>query len=576
MNKKIVLSIFVLGLLFVGSYNVSIVVGADQDLAQQYAPILYFVEGEQCFPVDVTYAIESSHLYEVGNPTPLSTSPTETMLGNYTSDFYYLDNQRGTTVVGDNGIESDYQSKMPALGYTVYSRVDTTQNVIQYWFFYAFNGGDLNRHEGDWEMVQVVLDGGQPTEVMFSQHYSGQKATWSQVEKEGDHVKVYVARGSHANYIKPFSGKIGLASDAVGDNGRILKPKSLQSDGYDIIPLESQPWLSFAGRWGWAGASQSAEAEAVLLGEAGPNGPMFREDGIMWQPQNWAAGLQPASDMLFLLDWLVYNFVLLFVLLTIASLFLLVFFVYRRKKKYGLGPRIFSLFYIDGVNQKSIGNILCIIAIVLAILGLFFPWYTVTANVSVPSYPQTGTFNALSVDSFSGIQIRLPNRDGPVPLGALAIPFYIIILIGILFIVLSTIGISESKKLGKKYLLRGIRLLVPFILILVFVIAVASIIPMIIPAGISDTEGVVDAMKVVSAAPFSGQHTIQALDANGGSVQLSWGVGLGAYLLLFAGIILIMAGIIELTAHVTFFEPKSSLSGLKKQEQKTESEEKKP
>jgi hypothetical protein len=576
MNKKIVLSIFVLGLLFVGSYNVSIVVGADQDLAQQYAPILYFVEGEQCFPVDVTYAIESSHLYEVGNPTPLSTSPTETMLGNYTSDFYYLDNQRGTTVVGDNGIESDYQSKMPALGYTVYSRVDTTQNVIQYWFFYAFNGGDLNRHEGDWEMVQVVLDGGQPTEVMFSQHYSGQKATWSQVEKEGDHVKVYVARGSHANYIKPFSGKIGLASDAVGDNGRILKPKSLQSDGYDIIPLESQPWLSFAGRWGWAGASQSAEAEAVLLGEAGPNGPMFREDGIMWQPQNWAAGLQPASDMLFLLDWLVYNFVLLFVLLTIASLFLLVFFVYRRKKKYGLGPRIFSLFYIDGVNQKSIGNILCIIAIVLAIFGLFFPWYTVTANVSVPSYPQTGTFNALSVDSFSGIQIRLPNRDGPVPLGALAIPFYIIILIGILFIVLSTIGISESKKLGKKYLLRGIRLLVPFILILVFVIAVASIIPMIIPAGISDTEGVVDAMKVVSAAPFSGQHTIQALDANGGSVQLSWGVGLGAYLLLFAGIILIMAGIIELTAHVTFFEPKSSLSGLKKQEQKTESEEKKP
>ena len=113
---------------------------------------------------------------------------------------------------------------MATLGYKVYAHVDTTSNIIQYWFFYAFNGGDLNRHEGDWEMIQVVLSGEQPTQVMFSQHYAGQTATWNQVEKEGDHVKVYVARGSHANYIKPYSGKIGLASDTVGDNGKILQP----------------------------------------------------------------------------------------------------------------------------------------------------------------------------------------------------------------------------------------------------------------------------------------------------------------------------------------------------------------
>ena len=79
------------------------------------------------------------------------------LLANYTSDNYYLDNQRGTVTIGDNGIENDYQSKMAALGYKVYAHVDTTSNIIQYWFFYAFNGGDLNRHEGDWEMIQVVL-----------------------------------------------------------------------------------------------------------------------------------------------------------------------------------------------------------------------------------------------------------------------------------------------------------------------------------------------------------------------------------------------------------------------------------
>jgi len=552
MNRKIVLSICFIGILVAGSNFVSIASAADRETAEQYAPILYFVDGEQCYPVDVSYALDNSYLYENGNPSPLSTSPTAALLGNYTTDNSYLDNQRGTVAVGDNGIENDYQSKMAALGYTVYANVDTVNNVIQYWFFYAFNGGDLNRHEGDWEMIQVVLTGGQPLEVMFSQHYAGQKAQWSQVDKDGDHVKVYVARGSHANYIKPYAGKIGLASDTVGDNGKILQPTD-----YTIEVLNTQEWLSFGGRWGWAGVDQSASAEAAILGEAGPNGPKFREGGIMWQPRTWAADLQPANDILFLLEWLVYNFVLLFLLFTVVSLLLLIFFVYRRKKKHGLGPRIFSLFYIDGSNQKSIGNILCIVVILMTVLALFLPWYTVTANVSVPPSEQTGTFNAVSVDGINGVQIRLPDRNGPVPLGTFAVPFYLIIGIGLVFLVLSTIGISQSKKLGKKYILRGVRLLFPFIFILIFILLIASIIPMISPPNIDGNTDMQSAVHAISASPFSGQYTVQTTDLGGGSIQLTWGFGIGAYLLLFAGILLIMAGLMEMTAHEQFFEEKS-------------------
>jgi hypothetical protein len=552
MNKKRVISIVCVSLLLGGTLLVQIGTAADQDLADQYAPILYFVNDEKCYPVNVTYALENSYLFEIGNPTPLSTSPTADLLSSYTSDSYYLDNQRGTVAVGDNGIENDYQSKMAALGYKVYAHVDTSNNIIQYWFFYAFNGGDLNRHEGDWEMIQVALTNGQPTEVMFSQHYAGQKATWSQVEKDGDHVKVYVAKGSHANYIKSYSGKIGLASDTVGDNGKVLRPTE-----YTIDVLDTQPWLAFGGHWGWAGANQSAADEAAILGEAGPNGPMFRETGTMWQPQVWATGLQPANDILFLLEWLVYNFVMLFALVTLLSLLLLIYFIYRRKKKYGLGPRIFSLFYINGSNQKSIGNILCIVVIIMTALALFAPWYTVTANVTVPSYQQTGTFNALSVDGINGIQIRLPNRSGPVPLGTFALPFYLIIGISLVFLVLSTIGISQSKKLGKKYVLRGIRLLIPFILILIFIVAVASIIPAIAPPNIEGNTDMIDAMRAVSAAPFSGQYNLQTTGVEGGSIELQWGFGIGAYLLLFAGIILIMAGLMEITANEQLFEEKS-------------------
>jgi hypothetical protein len=524
------------------------------------------VDGEQCYPVDVSYALDNSYLYESGNPSPLSTTPTAESLSTYTTDNYFLDNQRGTVAVGDNGIENDYQSKMATIGYKVYANVDTVNSVIQYWFFYAFNGGDLNRHEGDWEMVQVVLSGGQPSEVMFSQHYSGQKAQWSQVEKEGEHVKVYVARGSHANYIKPYSGKVGLASDTVAENGRILRPTD-----YTIEVLSTQAWLSFGGRWGWAGVDQSATAEASLLGEAGPNGPKFREGGTMWQPVSWASGLQPANDILFLLDWLVYNFVLLFILFTVVSLLLLLFFAYRRKKKHGLGPRVFSLFYIDGSNQKSIGNILCIVVIIISILALFLPCYTVTAHVSLPASTQTGSFNAVSIDGINGVQIRLPNANGPIPLGTFALPFYLIIAIGLVFLVLSTIGISQSKKLGKKYVLRGVRLLFPFIFILIFILFIASIIPMIAPPNIEGYPGVSSAMNTISASPFNGQTAIPITEVQGGSIQLTWGFGIGAYLLLFAGILLIMAGIIEMTAHEQFFEENSpALINVEKKDSKEE------
>jgi hypothetical protein len=208
----------------------------------------------------------------------------------------------------------------------------------------------------------------------------------------------------------------------------------------------------------------------------------------------------------------------------------------------------------------------------MAVLALFLPWYTVTANVSVPPSEQTGTFNAVSVDGINGVQIRLPNRDGPVPLGTFAVPFYLIIGISLVFLVLSTIGISQSKKLGKKYVLRGVRLLFPFIFILIFILLLASIIPMISPPNLEGNTDVQSAMHAISASPFNGKYTIQTSEVQGGLIQLTWGFGIGAYLLLFAGILLIMAGMMEMTAHEQFFEEKSPalINVEKKNEEKTE------
>jgi hypothetical protein len=100
----------------------------------------------------------------------------------------------------------------PELPSVVYGRVVVrgATTVLQYWYFYY---DDLysydyppdalfwQAHEGDWEMVSVVLRGGQPDSVGYSQHCTGERKQWSDVEhwQGTTHPVVYVASGSHAN-----------------------------------------------------------------------------------------------------------------------------------------------------------------------------------------------------------------------------------------------------------------------------------------------------------------------------------------------------------------------------------------
>ena len=525
---------------------------SDENIAEQYAPILYFEQSETCYPVDVSYHIDNSYLYQFTGDESLliDESPSDLNLSAYVTGDYYLDNMLGTT--DDENIIQDYQNKLSTLGYRVYCHIHQSggTTVVQYWMFYAFNKGELNQHEGDWEMVQVVLSGGTPTDVMYSQHHGGQRATWDQVERDGDHIKVYVARGSHANYLRSYSGKFGVASDIVGANGKIL-----ESGDYTLELLESQDWLSFAGRWG-----EFDSYEDVFRGKVGPQGPMYREDGVMWNsPVDWGNGLSQADNNIFLLEWFLYNIVTIFLILTVVSISLIVFRIYRRHKKHGLGPRIVSMFYIDGFNIKSIGNILCIVGIIIAVFGLFNLWYVVSININVGDFETAGTVDMIAIDGIDGVKINLLDpSSGPVQLGSLSIPFSLFIGLGLVFLVLATIGISSSKKLGRKYITRGIKLLIPVIIILAVIMALGMI-----PFG-SVADGNADAtveeiLGSISSAPFGGQKTIPVYESGvSGQISFQWGLGLGGQLLLVAAIILLVAGIMEIIAKTSFFKEKAS------------------
>lgn len=545
----------------------------------EYAPVFYFESEETCFPVDVSYHINNSNLDSIGedpyNVFPIETSELD--LSNLSSIISegevqntYLDNNIGS--VDDRDIIKDYQSKEKSLGYTVYYRTfeKSGNEIVQFWMFYAFNDGELNKHEGDWEMVQVVVPSSGSKWVSYSQHHSGQKANWNQIDKDENNIKVYVARGSHANYLKSFSGKlgIGMGSDYVGSNGKILK-----NGDYNLVELSDQSWLDYPGHWG-----EINSVEDLALGKAGPFGPKYRASGSMWDnPISWGNGLMEASDTMFMLEWFLYYFVEIFILVTIISLAILSFKIYRRHKKHGLGPRIVSMLYIDGFNIKTIGNILCFVGIFIAILGLFYNWYSVSADIDIEGYGTGGMMNLIALDGIKGMQVSIPGSGGAIPVAAVVIPFSLIIGIGIVFTIIASIGVYKSRKLGWKYVFRGVKIFLPILILLVLLMALGFIVPQVPGEGMEGSGNYIsDLFGSISSTPWSGSKEIvlSISDEASGYINVNWGLGLGSYLLLFGGFVILFAGILEIITNKIFFEPKNKdvLSEKAKPETKNEVE----
>ena len=133
--------------------------------------------------------------------------------------------------------------------YATVSREDG-KVAIQYWLYYYYNGA-ANGHEGDWEMIQVMIgDDGNPTHAAFAQHGTATKREWSSVEQLNEtHPVVYSAKGSHASYFYPAKY---LAKDIFlkqfhdeTANYRYFDPK------VRYIHREAPPaWINYRGRWG--------------------------------------------------------------------------------------------------------------------------------------------------------------------------------------------------------------------------------------------------------------------------------------------------------------------------------------
>jgi len=279
---------------------------SDRELAQRYAPVLYFHPEEIFRPQPVDVILEQARLRR----SRRLWFDTNVLLALDPLDLFHLESDRshfldvwygdegGSAYTNYSAHRAFYEAALsPAAGgppITVYANVvrdEAGRVTIQYWALYFYNDW-FNKHEGDWEMVQVMLNADrQPAWVVLSQHHGGTRRPWSRAPVEGGtHPAAYVALGSHANYfvgdeIYPNTQEIGdrriTIMDRTGTAGRVI-PQVILLTGRDRLAAAPEDWpgaawLPFRGRWG------------EVAGQSDFSGPLGPADkGEQWErPRDW-------------------------------------------------------------------------------------------------------------------------------------------------------------------------------------------------------------------------------------------------------------------------------------------------
>ncbi len=286
----------------------------DAALAQRFAPVFYFHPAEVFRPQPVDVILARARLrqsrrlwFDVNILLHLDLPTLLELPGDprYMLDVWYGDEGR-SAYTNYTSHRSHYQTELsPEAGgppVTVYAHVvrdeDPRTIAIQYWALYYYNDW-FNKHEGDWELVEVLLDRQeQPQWVIVRQHHGGTRRAWSDAPVVGGTHPVYVARGSHANYFAgnetyPNSKDVGRARieimDRTGDADPTLPDVILLPDREGLLADPSAwpgaEWLTFRGHWG---------EKAPQRDFGGPLGPA--DKGTQWeQPVAW--GLAQPLDL---------------------------------------------------------------------------------------------------------------------------------------------------------------------------------------------------------------------------------------------------------------------------------------
>jgi hypothetical protein len=510
----------------------------EASLAERFAPVLRLVPGENYFPVAVEFGIENSELKRSvgGDYYSVETSPTAQSISSFRDpeSQHFLDNVHGG--IDDDGIKDQFKSVEDDTQPTVYARVTPADpyTIVQYWFYYVFNDGNLNSHEGDWEMIQIQLYNEDPVSTGYSQHFWGQSAEWDEVlVRDDEHPVVYVAKGSHANYYRSYQGVLGIQSDVVSGSGEALTP-----DDYDLVVLgerdlafPGQAWLSFAGRWGEWG-----EAEDQLRGRRGPPGPGMGDNAEKWDsPAMWQEDLHGLSTNWLWLSWVVANFAILF----------LIYLALRGAWTFmGLLRAIRERTAFKGLR---IGAIVAIIGATIALAAVWQPWYFMDLDVQSGDYKTDGAVTVMEFDGVQGLQINDPQSNrGLVSMFTVRFPIGLILLSALVFLVLDSVKAKSPGDLRSPLIRKGImRLILPVVPIIIIIALLGSVVSTVASEMVDGElpEPVQDMIDSLSSSPVGG--TFDGEITHLGEVKLAWGLGIGSYLMLLGGFLQLAGGFLS-------------------------------
>ncbi|MFW9870420.1 MAG: PKD domain-containing protein, partial [Candidatus Thorarchaeota archaeon] len=226
------------------------------ELAEKFLPQLYIDVLETWHPRDISEFLDNAVLMDDAD-NPVIYSPTPENLTDYIGPAYYLD----LNDTYHNQDTSTDNLKIYAHVFTSYREVI----VIQYWFFYLYNDW-INNHEGDWEMIQLILpaQGAQDIDALvpmyagYSWHNHIKKSGWiwgSLTIDSDTHPVVYVGVGGHASRFTPL--------------GIYLREEMSQ---YSLELITNQGWLRYSGLWG---------DKSDSIGGSGIPGPVFRSGLVL-------------------------------------------------------------------------------------------------------------------------------------------------------------------------------------------------------------------------------------------------------------------------------------------------------
>ncbi len=267
------------------------------ELAERYAPIVVVRDqpaqcgdGEPYLPLTVDSVLGRDDVVLRGPSGEALPGPAaEDLTGK--GDGWYLD-LPGNPLSPGCDYERWSDETTAELAPTVYARIADDPGhpgmlALQYWFWWVFNDWN-DKHEGDWEMVQLLFEADDasqalasaPVSTAFAQHEGSETALWEDPKliRVDEHVVVYPGEGSHAAYYTQSSwfGKSAAAGFGCDDTNALgveVRP--------DVILLPESAngefgWLDFTGRWG-------QQAPSFNNGPTGPNTKTQWAAPVTWQ-----------------------------------------------------------------------------------------------------------------------------------------------------------------------------------------------------------------------------------------------------------------------------------------------------